>query len=229
MVLENFSLGLDVYKQLASHVDAVIHCAAQTSHMEMYGRSSSSKIGLRALNVTGTQNILQFACSTKKKHFYNASTLLAIWLPQNQQENYSGYPETFPKDGDFDEGPSHGYSISKFIGDRLVCQAIERGLPAKSFRLPMLFGDSRNGKKTNLGNDHFFLEIIYSMMKNVTPDVIFPLHLVPVDVAVNVTLKLFFNKNIPSGIFNITNPHARSYTDLGKLSEKFSGKLRLGT
>ncbi|XP_035711804.1 polyketide synthase HetM-like [Folsomia candida] len=227
VVSEHLSLKLLLYHQLASGVEAVFHCAAQTSHMEMYGRSSSSNIGLRATNVTGTQNILQFACSTRRKHLYNASSLLATWLPANRQDNYLGYPETFPKDGDFDEAPSHGYGITKFIVDRLVCQAVERGLPVKSFRFPLICGDSMTGRKTNLGVDHFFLEFIYFVMKCTIPDIILPLHLLPVDVAVRVTLKLFFDENVPSGMFNITNPHARNFTDVGMLSEEFGRILRL--
>lgn len=100
IVSENLSLQIELYNRLANCVDAVVHCAGQTSHMEMYAHFSSQNIGVRAINVTGTQNILKFACTTKRKHLYNASTLLAIRLPANYENNYFGYPETFPQDGD---------------------------------------------------------------------------------------------------------------------------------
>ncbi|RKG72526.1 amino acid adenylation domain-containing protein [Corallococcus exercitus] len=121
-------LGLDAarFRGLAAECDAVIHNAAVVSVVREYG-------SLQGVNVRGTRELLKLAASVRPKPFHYVSTLAVA-----PQANLSpDVPEAFV--------PAHpglrdGYQQSKWIAERLVQQASERGLPATVYRLGRVVG-----------------------------------------------------------------------------------------
>ncbi|TSC26496.1 myxochelin non-ribosomal peptide synthetase MxcG [Corallococcus sp. Z5C101001] len=121
-------LGLDAtrFHGLAAECDAVIHNAAVVSVVREYG-------SLQGVNVRGTRELLKLAAAVRPKPFHYVSTLAVA-----PQANLApDVPEAFV--------PAHpglrdGYQQSKWIAERLVQQACERGLPATVYRLGRVVG-----------------------------------------------------------------------------------------
>eukprot|EP00742_Colponemidia_sp_Colp-10_P007304 GILJ01007855.1.p1 GENE.GILJ01007855.1~~GILJ01007855.1.p1 ORF type:complete len:1381 (+),score=197.13 GILJ01007855.1:94-4236(+) len=109
-------LGLedDTYAMLCSRVHSVIHCAAQVNHVLPYA-------ALRAANVLGTQEIIKFCCSGRPKHLQHVSTMEVAILSAYKE----GAPHTNPSPELLTR--SSGYRISKWVAERLVCQAVSTG------------------------------------------------------------------------------------------------------
>ncbi|RKH37851.1 myxochelin non-ribosomal peptide synthetase MxcG [Corallococcus sicarius] len=126
-------LGLDAarFHGLAAECDAVIHNAAVVSVVREYG-------SLQGVNVRGTRELLKLAAAVRPKPFHYVSTLAVA-----PQANLSpDVPESFV--------PAHpglrdGYQQSKWIAERLVQQASERGLPATVYRLGRVVGAPDTG------------------------------------------------------------------------------------
>lgn len=119
-------LGPARFHGLASECDAIIHNAAVVSVVREYG-------SLQAVNVRGTRELLRLAAAVRAKPFHYVSTLAVA-----PQSNLSpDVPEAFV--------PAHpglrdGYQQSKWIAERLVEQAGERGLPVSVYRLGRVVG-----------------------------------------------------------------------------------------
>ncbi|MCP3099470.1 myxochelin non-ribosomal peptide synthetase MxcG [Myxococcus sp. K15C18031901] len=121
-------LGLDAarFHGLASECDVVFHNAAVVSVVREYG-------SLQAVNVRGTRELLRLAAAVRPKPFHYVSTLAVA-----PQANVSPeVPEAFV--------PAHaglrdGYQQSKWVAERLVQQASERGLPVAVYRLGRVVG-----------------------------------------------------------------------------------------
>ncbi|RKH03447.1 amino acid adenylation domain-containing protein [Corallococcus sp. CA053C] len=126
-------LGLDAarFHGLAAECDAIIHNAAVVSVVREYG-------SLQGVNVRGTRELLKLAAAVRPKPFHYVSTLAVA-----PQANLSpDVPESFV--------PAHpglrdGYQQSKWIAERLVQQASERGLPATVYRLGRVVGAPDTG------------------------------------------------------------------------------------
>ncbi|WP_426752081.1 myxochelin non-ribosomal peptide synthetase MxcG [Myxococcus sp. Y35] len=119
-------LGEARFHGLASECDAVIHNAAVVSVVREYG-------SLQAVNVRGTRELLKLAAAIRAKPFHYVSTLAVA--PQTNLR--PDVPEAFV--------PAHpglrdGYQQSKWIAERLVEQAGERGLPVSVYRLGRVVG-----------------------------------------------------------------------------------------
>ncbi|PTL85183.1 myxochelin non-ribosomal peptide synthetase MxcG [Vitiosangium sp. GDMCC 1.1324] len=119
-------LGAARFHGLAAECDAVYHNAAVVSVVREYG-------SLQAVNVRGTRELLRLAAAVRHKPLHYVSTLAVA-----PQVNLSPeVPEDFV--------PAHpglrdGYQQSKWVAERLVQQAAERGLPVAVYRLGRVVG-----------------------------------------------------------------------------------------
>ncbi len=118
-------LGAARFHGLASECDAVIHNAAVVSVVREYG-------SLQAVNVRGTRELLKLA-AIRARPFHYVSTL-AVAPPSSLSPVV---PESFVPPH---PGLRDGYQQSKWIAERLVEQAGERGLPVSVYRLGRVVG-----------------------------------------------------------------------------------------
>lgn len=141
--LESPSLGLSEteYNQLAESLDSIFHCAADIKYIKPYAK-------MKAPNVDGTRNILRLACARRTKVLHYASSvgifgacgsLLGIDL--------------VPEDYDIDRSYSilsceNGYTKSKWVAERMVRAAQQRGLPVAIYRPGFIEGSSDTGIST---------------------------------------------------------------------------------
>ncbi|ADO71384.1 myxochelin non-ribosomal peptide synthetase MxcG [Stigmatella aurantiaca] len=119
------------FHSLAAECDAILHNAAVVSVVREYG-------SLQATNVRGTRELLRLAAAVRPKPLHYVSTLAVA-----PQANLSPeVPEAFV--------PAHpglrdGYQQSKWVAERLVQHAAERGLPVTVYRLGRVSGAMDSG------------------------------------------------------------------------------------
>ncbi|HYI00035.1 myxochelin non-ribosomal peptide synthetase MxcG [Hyalangium sp.] len=127
------SLGLSTarFHGLAAECDAIYHNAAVVSVVREYG-------SLQAVNVRGTRELLRLSAAVHPKPLHYVSTLAVA-----PQANLSPeVPEDFVVPH---AGLRDGYQQSKWVAERLVQQAAERGLPVAVYRLGRVVGAPDSG------------------------------------------------------------------------------------
>jgi thioester reductase-like protein len=115
------------WAELAERIDAVQHAGAQVGHAAPYA-------ALRAANVCGTQEIIRLACERRGKPLSFISTAAVPGDPADRAA-------TPPPPG----RPGGGYVTAKWIAERLVRQAGDRGLPVRIHRPGRISGHSVTG------------------------------------------------------------------------------------
>ncbi|MCK9397696.1 MAG: thioester reductase domain-containing protein, partial [Methylobacter sp.] len=128
-------LGLSemCYEEIAGQVEVIYHNGAQVNFIQPYK-------ALKAANVLGTEAVLRLACYRKPKAVHYVSTLSvfseASANPQGYQENDE------PKPG---ANLANGYAQSKWVAEKLVSLARDRGFQVTVYRPATVSGDSRSG------------------------------------------------------------------------------------
>ncbi len=114
-------LGLDrdYYNQLANTIEKVYHCAAIDNFYFPYSL-------LRATNVQGTVNMVEFCLKGNKKRLTHISSCAASLL-----ENSSV--------GEKSIGLVNGYAKTKFVSEKVVLGALKEGLQGEAIRLGYLY------------------------------------------------------------------------------------------
>ena len=139
------SMGLDnnEYRQLAEEVDLIFHCAASVNYAYPYSAAKPHTVG-------GTLEVLKFACTgvTKPVQYISSNGV----FPGGDDNPYL---ENSDIDG-FVNRMEGGYNQAKWVAERLVWQAVSRGLPVCIFR-PGNIGH-HSGRGTVNPND--FLSLI---------------------------------------------------------------------
>ena len=122
------------YTALSSSVDAIYHSAADVNWVSSYDM-------LRATNVLGTAELIQFACTGAPKPFHFVSSVSVC------------HSTTSPRDVDESldalraiDGLWLGYAQSKAVAEQLVREAGSRGLPVTIIRPSLVSGDARRGR-----------------------------------------------------------------------------------
>jgi len=127
-------LGLtqQLYNLLARKIDQIIHCGALVNFI--LPRSSLKKI-----NVDGTVELLRLATRYKLKRFNYVSTVSVFpTIAKNLQKKFyenESINQPLPIVG--------GYPQSKWVAEKLIQIARERGVPINIFRPGVIFGDTR--------------------------------------------------------------------------------------
>jgi nonribosomal peptide synthetase MxcG len=127
----SLGVGAARFHQLAAECDVIFHNAAVVSVVREYG-------SLQAVNVRGPRELLRLAAAVRPKPLHYVSTLAVA-----PQANLSPeVPEDFVPPH---AGLRDGYQQSKWVAERLVQQAAERGLPVSVYRLGRVVGAPGTG------------------------------------------------------------------------------------
>ncbi|WNG44103.1 amino acid adenylation domain-containing protein [Archangium minus] len=122
------------FEALAERIDAIYHCGAMVSFLHPYRE-------LRAANVHATQALLELACRGRLKPLHHVSTL-SVFPPHLRL----GGGLLAEEDGlEGATGFRTGYAQSKWVAERLVAQARDRGAQVAIYRLGNVAGHSRTG------------------------------------------------------------------------------------
>ncbi len=130
----NLGVIREVYADLAQKVNLIYHNGAFVHHATPYQL-------LKPTNVLGTQSILKYACEQKIKPVHFISTISVF--------NFDSATKALVvKESDRIEkyhAPLGGYAQSKWVGERLVRIAGDRGLPITIHRIGPVSGSSKTG------------------------------------------------------------------------------------
>ncbi|HVJ91897.1 MAG TPA: amino acid adenylation domain-containing protein [Labilithrix sp.] len=121
--LPRFGLSDDEYAALAEEVDSIYHSAAEVSFLRSYEQ-------LRRANVDGTRELLRLAFTARPKAFHHISTT-AVFDTAADRRGERAFEVPLS-----DECPAliGAYAASKWVAERLVTVAGERGLPTVIYR-----------------------------------------------------------------------------------------------
>lgn len=125
-------LGPCDFDDLNARIDSIVHCGALVSFARPYP-------ALKATNVIGTQEVLRLACrrgDAKPVHY--CSTLRVFSAAAG---------ETVTEDSPIGDGNTlnTGYAQSKWVAERLIQTARDRGVPVSLYRPGMVTGHSQSG------------------------------------------------------------------------------------
>ncbi|MDZ7959073.1 MAG: amino acid adenylation domain-containing protein [Aulosira sp. DedQUE10] len=163
-------LGLNEQKfqELAHQIDVIYHNGAWVHHIYPYSV-------LKAANVLGTQEVLRLAGQAKTKPVHFISTA-SIFSP------LKGSAVTVATEADTIDHypiPSNGYVQSKWVCEKLIKTAQQRGLPISVYRIGRVSGHSQSGV-FNL-NDLVYKLIIGCVQLGSVPDRDIQEDIMPVD------------------------------------------------
>jgi len=160
-------IGAEQFQMLATNIDTIYHSAALLNYVYPYS-------ALKAANVLGTQEILKLACQIKVKPVHYVSSVAVF-----ESNAYAG--KVVKEDDEFEhwEGIHLGYSQTKWVAEKLVKIAGDRGLPITIHRPPLIAGHSQTG----VSNTHDFICLMAKgcLQMGSFPEVDYMLDMSPVD------------------------------------------------
>jgi thioester reductase-like protein len=129
LALPGFGLAPGQFDDLASRVDVVVHNGAWVHLTHSYET-------LRPVNVLGTHEILRFAVARRTKRICHVSGL-SVYLGVGEARENAPPPYVAAERG--------GYFDTKWVSEKLVWEALNRGAPGYIVRLGWISGDTRLG------------------------------------------------------------------------------------
>ncbi|HYW19235.1 MAG TPA: thioester reductase domain-containing protein [Nodularia sp. (in: cyanobacteria)] len=195
-------LGIDSeqFHILAGNIDTIYHSAALLNYVYPYS-------ALKTANVLGTQEVLRLACQTKVKPVHYVSSVAVF-----ESNAYAGNLVEEQDEFDHWEGIYLGYSQTKWVAEKLVKVARDRGLPVTIHRPPLISGDS----KTGICNTHDFINLMTKgcLQMGSFPDVDYMLDMSPVDYVSKAVVYLSRQKQSIGKAFHLQHPQPISLKDL---------------
>jgi amino acid adenylation domain-containing protein/thioester reductase-like protein len=202
-------LGLsnEQFQILASTIDIIHHNGGLVNFVYPYSV-------LKAPNVLGTQEILRLACHTKVKPVHFVSTA-GVFSPAA----YGDVPVVREQDAlDRTEG-LYGYTQSKWVAEKLLMAAQERGLPTCIYRPYWIEGHSQTG----VSNEADFLRSLIKgcIQLGIAPDWEMRADIVPIDYLSQALV--YLSKQQPSfgKAFHLSNPRSMSWNQLVAWMQEF--------
>lgn len=199
-------LSQEQFDQLANKIEAIYHNGAWVHHASPYSL-------LKATNVLGTQEVLKLACKVQAKpvHFISATSVFP-------GVSNSGVNVIREQDNiDNGQVPFGGYNQSKWVAEKLVNAAGDRGLPVCIYRLGRISGHSKTGV-FNV-NDFLYRLIIGCVQLGSIPNSEMMQDIIPVDYASKAIVHLSKQQTSWGKAFHLVHPHPVS-------SNLFFEKLR---
>lgn len=198
-------LGLsgEVFDELASRIDVIIHAAATVNLVYPYA-------ALRAPNVGGTREILRLACKAgvALHHVSTNGVLPPSPSPNGSQEHDAreAWPETAMIG--IDAVPQQlldGYSQTKWVAEQLVLEAGKRGLPVRIYRPGTISGHSVLGSSNAW--DLLMALVVESLHLGKSPAVAGWLaEMTPVDFVSNAITSLASHTSTSQVLFHLGEP-----------------------
>jgi myxalamid-type nonribosomal peptide synthetase MxaA len=190
VTLPRLGLPDDLYETLAREADGVLHGAAHVNFIYPYE-------ALRANNVLSLHEVIRFAFHRRIKPVHHLSTA-AIWP--------MGAHQTFYERDSIEHGQALnlGYDEAKWVGERCLLHAAERGLPVARYRPGEVGGDSLTGRTVT---DHFVAAIIKGCLEfGAFPALDMELDIAPIDYVARAMTHLAFRRQPLGRAFHLTNP-----------------------
>jgi len=171
---ENFGIAADKWAQLCKEVDLIIHNGAMVHWVYPYTQ-------LKAINVLSTVQCLKMATTDKLKPFYFVSSTSV--LDTDYYVQLAAFDKGAVMESDDLEGSrtglGNGYGQSKWVSEKLIFKAKERGVPACVIRPGYIVGHTKNGIQNT---DDFIIRMMTGCVQlKLAPNIQNTLNTCPVD------------------------------------------------
>jgi thioester reductase-like protein len=208
-------LGLaeGVFEELAQQIDVIYHSAATLNFVYPYA-------ALQAANVAGTQEILRLACTDRIKPLHYISTDAVFDAAQY-------YGQLVPENTALVDtnGIELGYTQTKWVAEKLVTIARERGLPVAIYRPPLIAGHSQSGQ---WNTDDFTCRLIRGCIQmGAMPALDARVSFVPVDYVSRSIVYLAGQAQSLGQSFHLNNPHYCTWRQIGEWIDRQGYSLAL--
>jgi thioester reductase-like protein len=197
VILPRLGLADPVYESLSRDVDCIIHSAAHVNFIYPYE-------ALRATNVLGVHETIRFALHGRIKPVHYLSTA-AVWP--------MGSELTFYEKDSLDHGMllNLGYDEAKWVAERCLVNAAERGLPSARYRPGEVGGDSETGRCVL---SHFIVAAFKGFLQlGAFPAVDTYIDVTPVDYVAKALVHMAFRGHPLGRAFHLTNPGRRHMSE----------------
>ena len=187
-------LGLapETFESLSHVIDVIYHNGALVNFIYPYSNFKDS-------NIHGTQEVIRLAFQVRQKPLHFVSTG-AIFPPTT---NSTRVLESLPPSNW--QALSDGYRQSKWVAEKIVTIAADRGLPIRIYRPGLVSGDSTTGI---CNTDDFLPRMIKGCIQlGSAPDSEAMIEMVPVDYVSKAIVHLSRQKELRSNVFHVVNPH----------------------
>ena len=198
----NLGIGPQRYQQLSLNIGRVYHCATHMDHLATFEQ-------MKAINVDGVKQVLKFVCTNRHKQLeylsttgvYNAvpGSTVAEQTPIEHQIHYR----------------HDGYLATKWVAEKLVMLANEKGIGANIHRLGLITGDNISGK-----NDptQWFNKLIVSCLNSgcCFKEKQLQCALTPVDFVAK-SIRVLSNSSGRGAIYHLTHPNPVPFVDMVKM------------
>ncbi|MBZ4018718.1 non-ribosomal peptide synthetase [Streptomyces purpurogeneiscleroticus] len=197
-------LSRDDRRRLAEEVDTVVHAGALVNLVRGYAAH-------RSANVTGTVELLRLAAAARPAHVHFVSTLAAC--PGRPVDAVTGavtpplVPEAPFEDA---EPPGTGYGQSKWVAERLVQAAADRGMTVAVHRLGEVMPATRTGVPHAGSRIELLVRACLRVGMYVTSDV--AVDYTPVDQVGELLLTAVTHRR--DGYFHLLRPHGLALDEL---------------
>jgi thioester reductase-like protein len=188
------------FQKMSSIIDVIYHNAAWINYVYPYS-------ALKPTNVLGTQEILRLASQLKIKPVHYISTIAVFESPA-----YAGKVVTESARLAHSEGMKLAYSQSKWVAEKLVMLARDRGIPVSIYRPPFISGHSQTGAWYK--DDVICRTIKGCMQMGRMTDITDTLDLAPVDYLSQSIVYLSQQKDSLGKAFHLNNPQPISWREL---------------
>lgn len=190
LALENLGIEHGKFEVLAREIDFIIHNGALVNFIYPYHP-------LKPVNVGGTLEVIKLAFKTKIKPVHFVSTV-AIWP--------MGAHHVFANDTSIDHNMhlNMAYDETKWVAEKLLLQARERGLPVTIYRPGEVSGQSQTG----LCIPQHFIYAMWagSIQLQALPRINCFIDFTPVDYVAKAIAYLALQQNSLGKAFHLTNP-----------------------
>jgi thioester reductase-like protein len=186
-------LGADTFDRLAGVAEAIFHNGAMVNFIFPYAN-------LKEPNVGGTREVIRLACRGRRKALHFVSTI-GVFPPATK-------PHTRILESDTAatwQGLIGGYQQSKWVAEKIVNIAADRGLPVRIYRPGFVAG----GTTTGIWNtDDLLPRMIKGCIQlGMAPDTDALLELVPVDYVSRAIVHLSSRPALQFRVFHVVNPN----------------------
>ncbi len=196
-------LGLadEIFERLAHEIDVIYHNGAMVNFVYPYHAHKSS-------NVLGTHEVLRLASLIKLKPVHFVSTLSILYSGDSNDGR------VIHEDINLDEGgaPFGGYAQSKWVAEKLVRQAGERGIPYAIYRPGLVSGHSISGA---WNNDNLISSMTRAcILLGSVPTLNVTVNIVPVDFVSAAIVHLSKNPDNLTKVYHLDNPEALHFSKM---------------
>ena len=197
-------LGLlpEEYDRLVQTLDTIVHSGALVNLLRDYQAH-------RAANVAGTVELLRLANRGRIKPIHYISTLSVF--PESARARAAG---RILEDAEPSEEalPTDGYSQSKWVAERLLCQGRTRGIPVTFYRLGEVMPHSRKGIPNPRGLADSLLQACLRLGLSFESSI--RLDYTPVDYVSHFIVEVLRSNNARGGCFHVLQPESISFDDI---------------